>query len=89
MLTFSFFFQFFALCDFVFFLDPACWLANIGHSKIQTAVKRVEIQKEIATEAKREVKKAEKDVQKLEADLARYKARAVSLSVCFQSMCAI
>lgn len=49
------------------------WAANVGHSKVATATKRVEVQKEIASEAKREVKRAERDVKALEAELARYK----------------
>ena len=49
------------------------WYANIGNLKIETAVKKVEVQKEIVVEAKREVKTAQKDVALLEAELARYK----------------
>ena len=49
------------------------WAANIGHSKVITATKKVEAHKEIVVEAKREVKKAERDVRALEAELAKYK----------------
>ena len=68
------------------------WASSITHTKMQTAARKANVQKEIADETKLQAKQAERDVTKLETEVVKYKGlvmehRQKAMAAIVKKMC--